>query len=411
MRSFCVLAALMLTCHAACSGLHSFPGTPGGGGGASGGGSAASGGGSAGGLGGGGGTTASGGGSGSSGGGSASSGGGAAPGGGQGGGTAGSDGGGLLPVLDGGSPFLTLAALPLPVQVPSVNAIAGRGPKDVWFAADYSLLFHYDGQTVKVAHQDSFTGLSFGAIRLTPTGVVAVSSNRVVECASDCVDAGVWSSFATPGIQLTGLCNTTLGFFVVGWSQVTGDNAAGRLLKRQPDAGWSVVLPLDAPYPNDCLQLANGNVLIAAQGHVIRLTENTGTLVQTLETVPGAKASSAPEYWYSLLAHDGVVTAVGVGRRIARRDASGQWALLAQDVGGDTRPYEAAASAVANEVEVVGFNEAPGSRATVTARGVGVSAEIPEYLKGIWAADAQTWFLVGTSTGGSPKGVVYRGTR
>lgn len=410
MRRSVLAVVVALSVSAACSGLHSSPGGAGGGSAGTGGG-ASSGGGS--GTAGGGGSSSGGGGGGGS---SSSGGGGTGTAGGQGGGASPWDGGGLLPVLDAGTHGFAFTALALPVAVPSVNAIAGRSADDVWFAADYSILFHYDGQSVRVAHQDAYTGLSFKALHLTATGVLALSGSRIVECDADCVDAGStsWRSTATPFLQLGGFCEVGRQLLAVGWDGTSGAGSAGVLLKRQPDAGWSRVLTLDATYASACLPLDGSRALIAAnKNFVVVTTTDAGSFTQTLEPVPGSNPVFAPEYWHALVAHDGVVTAAGVGRRIARRNGSGQWTLLAQGLGGDTRPYEAVAAAVPGEVEVVGFNATPpGSRASVTAQGIVLAGTPTEALRDVWAADAQRWFFVGaTTTGTSPEGVVYRATR
>ncbi|MBL8917555.1 MAG: hypothetical protein JNJ54_01730 [Myxococcaceae bacterium] len=250
--------------------------------------------------------------------------------GGAGGGTAGGTAGGAAggTPIDGGFTW-TPISFPSNVALQTV-AVQGRDVAGVTFTGE--LLTLDGGAFVPVP---GFSFVEAMDVLVTPSRRVFVAGNRnnSYVCAANC---GSGSSFTlkttTTGTEFfVGLCGEGERVFAVA----IGTSLSGILLEYSNDAWRRVTTSLGVGTVRTCVVAPNGDVYVAGDDGVARVTGSTSTPEPIdLQLQPAARWSWVALTFDGGTVTDGLLTGGSSGYRLARRGGSGTWVALPPRPGG-----------------------------------------------------------------------------
>ena len=293
-------------------------------------------------------------------------------------------------------------------SAPAFNAVHGVSATDLYVAASSGRIFRYSNGSWSEALSNAQSSNDLHGLWVSATGeVYAGGDGQLVACRENCGDRE--SYVVTPvGASITGMCGAEgLGVYAVGNASVT----TGVLYRFDPGSnGWIPVVPNTGARRNQaCWVAPNGAVYIAAQATMLRY--QAGVLYSELIHFPSEWTQNdvANQNFEAVWGDATRVFAGGSRQRIIARDSStGEWSFVFNPNAATT---------------ILSLEGLPGGEIYAGAlRGSGhqlarlrggewseVSAGPDLNIFGLWAADTNTWFAVGTDA--NHTGVIYRGTR
>ncbi len=314
---------------------------------------------------------------------------------------------GSEPSSDAGLEPLSWSSLSAPAA-PAFNAVHGVSATDLYVAASSGGIFRYSNGTWSEALSNAQSSNDLHGLWVSATGeVYAGGDGQLVACAANCGDRDSYV-VTTVSASITDLCGAEgLGVYAVGNASVT----TGVLYRFDPGGnGWIPVVPNTGAKRNQaCWVAPDGAVYIAAQATMLRY--QAGVLsVEPIHFPPEWTQGDVANQSFEAVWGDATrVFAGGSRQRIIARDSStGEWTFVFNPNAATT---------------ILSLEGLPGGEIYAGAlRGFGhqlatlsdgewseVSSGPDLNVFGLWAADANTWFAVGTDANNT--GVIYRGTR
>lgn len=289
----------------------------------------------------------------------------------------------------------------------SFYAVGGSAADNVYAVGTNGQIHRFDGSAWSKVTQ-SPSNLDLRAVWVASDGAVfAGGGAQLVACEAGCTSAAAfdWSSV---NVNVTGVCGEDANSV---YAAGTNNLNKGVLYKYDAaqDVWQSVSSDLGAYSTGGCWVAPNGAVYIAAQSSVVRY-QNSVLFKETVNFPPQWDANQiAQQYFEAVHGVEGRIFVTGYRRGIIERNAQGTWDYVIGPTG--VNDYHALAGTVANGVLVGGSRS--GDNAHLRAYDGAtwsVPASKPDLdVWGLWAADENTYFAVGTKSG--IDSAVFIGTR
>lgn len=325
--------------------------------------------------------------------------------GGSGGGTAGGTGGGPGGGAGGGTFAFTRLVTP---DAGRFTAVTGRSATDVWVGTDSpGAIWHFDGSAFTRVYSVP-GGREVRGLYASPQGVVfATASGGSFTCFAACDSAGAGFSEDSITNDVRGVCGASATEAYVATYFRIDATSGNSLLRYWNGTNWATpIITSNVKEITSCAVLpGSGRVIIPGEQDFLTFRADAGSSSDYA-------ALTVPQRWLAVSTDfvDGGAFAVGQHRRIFRRAPNGNWSNSFNPSPSGAEEFRAVVALSSSEAWA-GGDPLPNQ---VLARWNGIGWSFvtvsPADLstRGMWAADSNTFFIVGSDSAG---GVVLRAVR
>ncbi|MHB8872580.1 MAG: hypothetical protein ACYC8T_02735 [Myxococcaceae bacterium] len=283
----------------------------------------------------------------------------------------------------------------------ALQAVSGSSISNVYVTADSGKIYRSTGGAFSSVVYTDASNRSINGLYVTPDGkVFAGGPYFLVHCLSGCAAQGDFTSVALTSpnsTEIFGVCGGGGQVFAVGNN---GSYSRGTAFKFNFGTQVWDVFSQDTGVTNNrgCWVAPNGDLYVAAQGRVVRIDSAGSAFQESINPVaPPATETITGLSLRAIWGSGTTVFATGTRRRIIQRRANATWDFVFTPPENNGYDFYALGGASPNELLASGFSFGGQHWAKWNGTTWTFGPDLPLSLDvyGIWAANVDTYYLVG----------------